>query len=134
MLVNGFPSIPPKAFLSRAPDPKLIKENPFIMEGNEIMNQFMDKWEGFNPTYTLNMMFYYIYQSFLIHPPIGSGIKSQGGDAVEPEFPREPSPPRREEVPRRGDTMTDPDIQKVLLQSMVEEKVAKYFNNIQESL
>lgn len=137
VLVNGFPSIAPKAYLSKPPDPKLIKDNPFIMEGNEIMNQYMDKWEGFNPSYTLNMMFYYIYQSFLIHPPIGSGIKSEGGAegmAMEPEPPREPSPPRHEDVSRRGDTMADPDIQKVMLQSKVEEKINDYFRNVQDSL
>ena len=83
VLVSGFPSIAPKAFLSRPPDPVLIKKNPFVMDGNEIMNQYMDKWEGFNANYTLNMMFYYIYQSFLIHPPTGSGVPAEDGPAPE---------------------------------------------------
>jgi hypothetical protein len=61
ILPSGFPSVAPKCFLSKPPDKKLIKENPFIREGNEIYNQYLDKWQGFNATYNLNMLFYYIY-------------------------------------------------------------------------
>jgi len=85
VLVNGFPGIAPKVFLTKATDKKLIKENPFIMDGNEVMNQFLDKWQGYNPNYTLAQAFYYVYQSFLHSPPIGSGvsIEEQEEEPVE---------------------------------------------------
>lgn len=65
------------------------------MEGNEVMNQYMDKWIGNDKQYNLNQMFYYVYQSFLIHPPVGSGVEVQdAGDHVpiekEPEEVKEP--------------------------------------------
>ena len=36
----------------------------------EILNQYMNNWVGFHVSYTLNTMYYYIYQSFLLQPPV----------------------------------------------------------------
>lgn len=131
VLVNGFPGIAPKVFLTKPPDKKLIKENPFIMDGNEVMNQFLDKWQGYNPNYTIAQAFYYVYQSFLHSPPVGSGISVQ----EEEEMPMEDHRPSVSSS-QHEDVGEDDDeaMNKLLLQSKVEEKLKTYYTSIQKSL
>jgi hypothetical protein len=93
VLVCGFPSVAPKAFLEKSLDPG--QKNPFVINSNEILNQYINNWQGFDPTYNLNLMFYYIYQSFLLHPPIGSGIKLS--EEVKQEVKLSPPIPKQQQ-------------------------------------
>ena len=55
VLIQGFPGVPPKAFLSSPPDEEVIKNNPYIHNNMEILNQYMKNWKGFHVSYNLNI-------------------------------------------------------------------------------
>lgn len=67
----------------------------------EILNQYLNNWKGFNTAYNLNTLYYYIYQSFLLKPPVKKTedirIVSQP-DGIDHKSPPLP-PPRKGPVP-----------------------------------
>lgn len=91
--VFGFPAIAPKAFLAMENNNDVIRDNPFVLKNMEILNQYMNNWKGFHSSYNLNTMYYYIYQSFLLKPPVS---KSEDIRVVsQPDGSNHNAPPPR---------------------------------------
>lgn len=124
VLVGGFPNIAPKAFLSQDIDEEIIKNNPYVLKNMEILNQYMNNWRGNHASYTLNTMYYYIYQSFMIWPPINSSITSANNNIVANEEQKIREPEVRANA-NLGQTMDDSELTKILIMSKVEERINK---------
>eukprot|EP00345_Euplotes_harpa_P008279 CAMPEP_0168332848 /NCGR_PEP_ID=MMETSP0213-20121227/9221_1 /TAXON_ID=151035 /ORGANISM="Euplotes harpa, Strain FSP1.4" /LENGTH=305 /DNA_ID=CAMNT_0008336989 /DNA_START=185 /DNA_END=1103 /DNA_ORIENTATION=+ len=122
VLVSGFPGIAPKAFLSGEVDEDIIKNNPYVLKNMEILNQYMNNWKGFHVSYNLNTMYYYIYQSFLLQPPISSNPIIY---PKEPEpAPAPPPKPNSNDRPFNGGIGDeDKDFKKALIMSKVQDKI-----------
>jgi hypothetical protein len=54
VLIGGFPAVSPKAYLSGDINESIIKNNPYVLKNNEILNQYMNNWKGNHVSYTLN--------------------------------------------------------------------------------
>lgn len=119
VLVGGFPGVAPKAFLSQEVNEEIIKNNPYVLKNMEILNQYMNNWKGFHASYTLNTMYYYIYQSFMICPPIKSSITNAVNNIADTK------PEDTKSNAALAETQGDGEFQKILLRSKVEEKVDK---------
>ena len=122
ILVGGFPSIAPKAYLSTKVDEEVIKNNPYVHKNMEILNQYMNNWKGNHPSYTINICYYYIYQSFQLCPPIQSSITDSNNNLFEEEAKHEPPPVP---VQRQGanSSENDKDFLKVCALSKVQDKL-----------
>jgi hypothetical protein len=121
--VSGFPGIAAKAFLSQDVDEEIIKNNPYVLKNMEILNQYMNNWKPYHTSYTLNTMYYYIYQSFMICPPINSSITSAHNNVVEREVQQEQQQVAASD--NLGATTDDKEFNKILITSKVEEKINK---------
>jgi hypothetical protein len=114
ILVGGFPSIAPKAYLSLDVDEEIIKNNPYVHKKMEILNQYMNNWKANHVSYTLNICYYYIYQSFQLCPPIQSSVVSANNNMEEE---------KQEQPEYTGGS--DMDFKKVLVMSKVQDKLDK---------
>jgi hypothetical protein len=123
VLVGGFPLAAPKAYLAKKPDANIIKENPYIHANMEIMNQYMNGWKPNHVSYTLNIAYYYIYQSFLMKPPIDSSATSAYLNLAQPEEVKIEEPRFNQQIPNAGTTMDDGDYRKTLVLSKVQDKL-----------
>lgn len=72
ILPENFPIGPPKVFIAFPLDPIHAKNNPFLRKQNEVMNNYIHKWDGNNNQYNLGGLCYNLSKSFGIHPPMGS--------------------------------------------------------------
>lgn len=72
-------------------------------------------------------MFYYIYQSFLIHPPIGSGLALDEIPVEEVKI--EQPPPARNPGRAQPQSAQDEEksFQQIILTSKVEDKINNYY-------
>lgn len=126
--IGGFPGVAPKAFLSQDVDEEIIKNNPYVLKNMEILNQYMNNWKAYHASYTLNTMYYYIYQSFMICPPINSSITSAHNNVVESEkYESTHNSVQHSQVSASGGGVSseDADDLKAILKSKVEERVNK---------
>lgn len=125
VLVSGFPGIAPKAYLSLPNDEEIIKNNPYVHKNMEILNQYMNNWKGFHVSYTLNTCYYYIYQSFLLCPPISSNSNQSNIMYARPEDmkeePSESQNPYNQQ--RNGGQNEDLEFNKVCIISKVEQRI-----------
>jgi hypothetical protein len=124
VLVSGFPAVSPKAYLSQQVDEEIIRNNPYVHNNMEILNQYMNNWKSNHPSYTLNIMYYYIYQSFLLCPPIASSVTSANNN-LEEEKKEEPEVYNQPNRGNAGGDMEDKDFKKAILLSKVQEKLDK---------
>lgn len=124
---SGFPSIGPKAFLSQEVDEEVVKNNPYVLKNMEILNQYMNGWKSNHPSYTLNIAYYYIYQSFLICPPVSSSMTSANNNLYSEESKvEEPSNNFEQPNPtRNNDSLDDKEFKKILVLSKIQEKLDK---------
>lgn len=126
VLPSGFPSIAPKAFLSNDVDEEVIKDNPYVLKNMEILNQYMNNWKSNHPSYTLNITYYYIYQSFLLCPPVNSSIAHANSNLHhEDEKKEEEAPKFNNAPPAGGDSQGDKEFKKILVLSKIQEKLDK---------
>lgn len=99
----------------------------------EILNQYMHNWKGFHASYTLNVMYYYIYQSFLLCPPIaaagGGSNNNYSNNRMEEQKLAQPNHNRND---NRATTMEDGDFKKVLLISKIQDKIDKMGKIVQK--
>lgn len=124
ILVGGFPSIAPKAYLSTKVDEEVIKNNPYVHKNMEILNQYMNNWKGNHPSYTINICYYYIYQSFQLCPPIQSSVTSANNNLFEEE--KHEPPVVYQQNANAGDPDTDKDFLKTMVVSKVQDKLDNY--------
>jgi len=91
------------------------------------MNQYMNGWKPFHVSYTLNIMYYYIYQSFLIQPPIDSSNTNANKNPMMGEEYKQHQP-----QPISNSNMNDDDFNKTLVLSKVQDKIDKMNKIIQK--
>lgn len=77
ILPIGFPGIGPKVYLAYKLDAASAKQNPLIINESEVMNNYIHKWQGNNPQYTLGGLCYNLAKSFEMHPPLGESPKTE---------------------------------------------------------
>mmetsp|Transcript_32267 Transcript_32267/g.31686 ORF Transcript_32267/g.31686 Transcript_32267/m.31686 type:complete len:293 (+) Transcript_32267:27-905(+) len=123
VLPSGFPSIAPKAFLTNQVDEEIIKDNPYVLKNMEILNQYMNNWKSNHPSYTLNITYYYIYQSFMLCPPLNSSITHANSNLEEEKKVEEP--PRQHQANGGDGEEGDKEFKKILLLSKIQEKIDK---------
>jgi hypothetical protein len=74
-LPYGFPTSAPKVLLNFTLDEASAKSNPLIINGNQVMNNYLHKWNSNTQQYNLGGLCYNLSKSFDIHPPLGSAPK-----------------------------------------------------------
>ena len=91
----------------------------------EILNQYMNNWKGNNISYNLNTMYYYIYQSFLLKPPVkeSDNIKV----VSQPEGIDHHPPSRFGPIPAQGN---DEEDDRELLVIQVRSKIDDFIDNM----
>ena len=77
ILPIGFPTTAPKVYLAYKLDKDSAEQNPLVKNGNEIMNNYLYKWEANNATYTLGGLCYNLAKSFEMYPPIKEAPKAK---------------------------------------------------------
>lgn len=77
ILPIGFPGTGPKVYLTYTLDKESAKNNPLIVNQSEVMNNYIHKWQGNNPSYTLGGLCYNLTKSFEMHPPLGEAPKTE---------------------------------------------------------
>ena len=77
ILPIGFPGIGPKVYLAYKLDAASAKTNPLIINDSEVMNNYIHKWQGNNPQYTLGGLCFNLAKSFEMHPPLGEAPKTE---------------------------------------------------------
>lgn len=70
VLPENFPEKGPKVFLAFVVDDNSAKNNPLIKNGNEILNNYIFKWEE-SQQYNLGGLCWNLSKSFDIYPPLG---------------------------------------------------------------
>ena len=72
-----YPEIGPKVYLAYKLDATSARDNPLIVNESEVMNNYIHKWKGNNPQYTLGGLWYNLTKSFEAHPPLGEAPKTE---------------------------------------------------------
>lgn len=72
ILPSTFPTSAPKVQLNYKLDEKSALENPLVKHGNEILNNYLHKWDGTNNQYNLGGLWYNLSKSFSLYPPLGT--------------------------------------------------------------
>ena len=70
VLPENFPEKGPKVFLGFVVDEDSAKNNPLIKNGNEVLNNYIFKWEE-SQQYNLGGLCWNLSKSFDIYPPLG---------------------------------------------------------------
>jgi hypothetical protein len=83
----GFPMSAPKVYLNYQLDAATAKDNPLIVNGNEIMNNYLHKWNGNTQQYNLGGLCYNLSKSFDIHPPLGASKTEEKVEEVHVSQP-----------------------------------------------
>jgi len=72
VLPENFPTGAPKVFLAYQLDAAYAKDNPLIKYGNQVLNNYIHKWQGNSQQYNLGGLCYNLSKSFSLYPPFGS--------------------------------------------------------------
>lgn len=81
VLTEHFPNTAPKVFLAFELDSNTSKDNPLIKNGNEVMNNYIFKWQGNSQQYNLGGLCFNLSKSFNLYPPLGKA----GGSTLDPD-------------------------------------------------
>jgi hypothetical protein len=82
ILPVGYPGIGPKVYLAYKLDATSARDNPLIVNESEVMNNYIHKWKGNNPQYTLGGLWYNLAKSFEAHPPLGEAPKTESKGVI----------------------------------------------------
>lgn len=72
VLPQKFPIEAPKVFLAYNLDPSHATTNPLIKYGNQVLNNYIHKWDGTSQSYNLGGLWYNLSKSFSLYPPFGT--------------------------------------------------------------
>lgn len=94
VLPVGYPNTAPKIYLAYKLDAETAEQNPFIKNGSEVMNNYINKWQANSTSYTLGGLCYNLTKSFEMYPPLnGVQAKSTTTPAPAPAPAPSPAPP-----------------------------------------